>query len=245
MPPGHRLTDLVQRAGAALGLHVTRIDNTLPFKRQHLLEQQRVDVVLDVGANVGGYVAELRRNGYGGRIVSFEPIAAAHAALERRCAADARWRGLHTALGDSDGRAEIGVSQNVVSSSLRAVTARSVRAAGATATMRTESIAVARLDTLRNSLLASGERAFLKIDVQGFEREVLAGARDTLAQVVGLELELSLVELYAGQALLPEMMALAAGLGFWPVWLERGFKDPTSGHLLQMDGLFLAQHAAA
>ncbi len=244
MPIGHRLSGLVQRAGAVLGLHVTRIDNTLPFKRRRLLEEHAVDVVLDVGANVGGYVAELRRHGYGGRIVSFEPIAAAWAELERRHGGDARWRGVHTALGERDGSAELHVAGNVVSSSLRAVTARSVQAAAATATARVERISVARLDSLRGRLLAPGERALLKIDVQGFEREVLAGARDTLAQVVALELELSLVELYAGQALLPEMMALAAQLGFRPVWLERGFKDPASGHLLQMDGLFLLDVSA-
>jgi len=238
---GHKTTDIVQRAGAALGIHVTRIDNTLPHKRQQILASLGVDVVLDIGANVGHWVQELREHGHAGRIVSFEPIASVHAELVQRCGVDPHWQGWHTALGDSDGTSEINVSQNRVSSSLLTVTERSVGAARATAIETRESITVRRLDSLRAEVMAGAARAYMKIDVQGFERQVLAGARAALSQVAALELELSLAELYAGQALMPEMMQLAANLGYRAVWLERGFKDPQSGHLLQMDGVFVRE----
>jgi FkbM family methyltransferase len=234
-----KTTDLVQRLGAAAGMHITRIDNTLPHKRQRFLADLGIDVVLDIGANEGHWVDEVRRHGWAGPVVSFEPIAAVHAKLQARCGGDAAWRGLHMALGDSDGTSEINVSHNLVSSSLLAVTAASVDAAGATAIERRETITVRRLDGLHEGVLAGRARAYVKIDVQGFERQVLEGARGVLSQLRAIELELSLVELYAGQTLLPQMMAFAATLGFKPVWLERGFKDPNTGHLLQMDGIFV------
>lgn len=240
----HQATDALQRLGQKLGLHLTRVENTLPFKRQRFLGDLGIDTVLDIGANVGGYVAELRRHGFRGRIVSFEPIAHVYAQLQAACQGDTQWQGVHSALGDSDGTAQINVSHNDVSSSLLKVTANSVDAAGATAIQRTETIRVARLDSAAPGLFPTTARVYAKIDVQGFERQVLLGAQGVLPQVCALELELSLVELYAGQALIADMIAMAASLGYTPAWLERGFKDPRNGHLLQMDGIFIRQRPA-
>lgn len=235
----HKATDVLQHIGQKLGLHLTRVENTLPRKRQRFLGDLGIDTVLDIGANIGGYVAELRRHGYRGRIVSFEPIAHVHAQLQAACQGDSRWQGVQAALGDSDGAAQINVSHNDVSSSLLTVTANSVDAAGATAIQRTEAIRVARLDSIASELFPAEARVYAKIDVQGFERQVLQGARGVLPQIHALELELSLVELYAGQGLIADMIAMASSLGYQPVWLERGFKDPRNGRLLQMDGIFL------
>ncbi len=240
----HRASDFVQRLGRGLGLHITRAENTLPFKRQRFLAELGIDLVLDIGANVGHYAQELRAQGWRGRTVSFEPIAHVYRELQARCGADAQWRGLNLALGDADGEAQINVSHNDVSSSLLKVTANSVDAAGATAIKTVETIRVARLDGLAAELqLRPQDRLYAKVDVQGFERQVLQGAAGLLPRLVALELELSLVELYAGQALMPEMMQLAASLGYRPAWLERGFKDPRNGWLLQMDGIFVREDA--
>lgn len=235
----HKVSDFVQRLGAAAGMHVTRIDNTLPRKRERVLSDLGIDLVLDIGANEGHWVDEVRRHGWAGPVISFEPIDAVFAALQQRCKGDAAWQGLHMALGDSDGTSVINVSHNLVSSSLLPVTSTSVEAFGATAIKARETITVRRLDSLCQEVLAGRERAYAKIDVQGFERQVLEGARGVLPQLLAIELELSLVELYAGQPLLPQMMAFASTLGFKPVWLERGFKDPNTGYLLQMDGIFI------
>ncbi|MEU0217078.1 FkbM family methyltransferase, partial [Streptomyces sp. NPDC006265] len=56
-----------------------------------LILRSRIDVVLDVGANRGQYAAMLRRFGYRGRIVSFEPLHEPLRTLRRRAAADPLW----------------------------------------------------------------------------------------------------------------------------------------------------------
>ena len=88
-------------------------------RRRRLLERAGVDAVLDVGANIGQFAMELRADlGWRGRIVSFEPLAAAHAMLAARAAEDGRWDAHPYALGDRDGSARIGVAGNSYSSSL-------------------------------------------------------------------------------------------------------------------------------
>ena len=46
-----------------------------------VIETHRIDTVIDVGANDGGYGQLLRRGGYKGAIVSFEPLQEEHARL--------------------------------------------------------------------------------------------------------------------------------------------------------------------
>ncbi|WP_328329345.1 MULTISPECIES: WecB/TagA/CpsF family glycosyltransferase [unclassified Streptomyces] len=68
-----------------------------------LLADAEVDLVLDAGADAGGYVAGLRRAGYRGRVVSFEVRPGPRAHLLRCAAGDPGWSVLPYALGDGNG----------------------------------------------------------------------------------------------------------------------------------------------
>src|SRR5262249_11448887 len=56
---------------------------------------------------------------------------------------------------------------------------------------------------------------FLKMDVQGFEFEVLRGFGDYLHEVVAIELESHTKALYRGQKTLQELIRFLDGHGFW------------------------------
>ena len=100
----------------------------------------------------------------------------------------------------------------------------------------TEEVEVERLDDV--DVVLPGERAYLKLDVQGAELEVLRGAVRTLEAVRVVEAELSTVELYEGQALLADVVDHLRGAGFDPIGLEPSFRDRATGDLLQVNGWF-------
>ena len=195
-----------------------------------------IDLVLDVGANTGQYGHLLRELGYRGRILSFEPLADAHAGLLQATAADPAWTAApRGAIGAEDGEITINVAGNSASSSVLPMLDAHAEAAPHSRYVGQERVALNRLDSVVADQPAKA--LFLKIDTQGFEASVLAGAPDTLARAVAVQVELSLIPLYGGQALYDTVMASLRDLGFelWAVWPGFGRDD---GRLLQMDAIF-------
>jgi FkbM family methyltransferase len=207
-------------------------------RRLHLLERHGIDVVFDVGANIGQYALELRQLGYRGRIVSFEPLSQAFAALRRASAGDRAWEVERIGLGDRAGSARLHVAGNSVSSSLLPMLDAHVRSAPASAYVGSEEITVDTLAGASARHLRRDERLFVKIDAQGYEKRILDGAGAALARVVGLQLEMSIVPLYEGETLLASMLAELEARGYTLMSLEPGYGDPESGQLLQVDGIF-------
>ena len=221
---------------ARIDVSLDRLSRTTPAQRIRFMSDAGITVLLDIGAHVGDYANSLRQFGYRGRIESFEPLARPYAELCSRAAADPLWGCHQLALGDVSGALVIHVAGNEVSSSALNMLARHVRGAPGSEYVRSEQVTVRRLDDL--ALIQPTDRAYLKADVQGFERNVLAGAARTLESVSLLEIELSLVSLYEDGPLYTEMIKYLQAIGFELIWIERGFCDASSGRLLQVDGIF-------
>ncbi|MGH9194195.1 MAG: FkbM family methyltransferase [Acidimicrobiia bacterium] len=234
------LKKAIRQALRQFGADVHRYQHTLPFVRSRLFSNLTPDLVLDVGANRGQYARDLRRAGYEGRIVSFEPLPEAFSRLSHAFSSDAQWQGLQLALGEEDGSAMINVAGNSVSSSILEMSDAHLAAAPSSAYVGSLTTDLARLDTLAGHVLGAAKRVFFKLDVQGYELSVLRGAQQTLKEgpICAIESELSIVPCYEGQALLAEVVTYLEGLRFVPVWLEKGLIDP-NGYLLQLDGLFI------
>lgn len=218
------------------GLWLDRYERQPVAQRQKLLLRERVDHVIDVGAHAGEYVSELRSGGYVGLVTSFEPNPQARSRLLHRAARDAKWQVEPWALGDNVEHRTLRVSENEVSSSLLEIQPRHLAAAPASRVVQEIGVEVRRLDDISPAI--SGSSLLLKLDVQGAEAAVLDGARETLQRVSLLELELSIVELYLGEASLIEMLTLVDGLDFVLVLPMTGFMDHQTGRCLQMNGVF-------
>jgi FkbM family methyltransferase len=209
-----------------------------PGNAGEFLALNGVDVVLDVGAATGGYGMGLREGGYQGRICSFEPLEDAFTVLERTAADDPRWSCLRLALGPEPGMAEINVAGNSDSSSLLAMGERHARSAPESVYIGTETVEVSTVDAVQERLVGSGERVFLKLDVQGFELEVLRGAESALPRFHGVQAELSLVPLYERAPSWTEVITYLQDRGFHVAQLQPVFADPATGEVLQVDGIF-------
>lgn len=207
------------------------------LRRMRLLRDHGIDVVFDVGANAGQYARELRELGFTGRIVSFEPLSDAFARLRSLARGDPAWEPVRCAVGERTGEATLNVAANSYSSSLLPMLAAHERHAPDSTYVRTEVVPMETLEALLARHARPGERVFVKIDTQGYERRVLESAGAALGRVVGVQLELSIVPLYEGADVLPEMLLWLRGLGFTLVSLEPGYADYATGQLLQVDGV--------
>ncbi|ORV64770.1 FkbM family methyltransferase [Mycobacterium europaeum] len=214
-------------------------------KRQFVkqLESRGVSVVLDVGANSGQYAGDLRMAAYTRRIVSFEPLSGPFSLLERNASKDPLWECRQCALGDMDGTISINVAGNAGASSSVLPMLRRHRDAFPPANyIGTEEVPIRRLDSVAPEFLQPADVAFLKIDVQGFEKQVIVGGASTVADhCAGMQLELSFMPLYEGGMLIREALDVVYSLGFTLAGLLPGFTDPRNGRMLQADGIFFRE----
>jgi hypothetical protein len=130
------------------------------------------------------------------------------------------------------------VAGNSASSSILPMKDLHERAAPESRYVGTQRVALRRLDEVQHPAIQTSQRLMLKIDTQGYEMAVLRGAEKMLPRLAGVQLELSLAPLYEGQTLYLELIdwLRARGFDLWSV--IPGFVDPSSGRMLQFDGVF-------
>lgn len=223
------------------GIDISRynIEQSTEARIQKQLKLNKVDCVLDVGANDGGYGKFLRSAGYHGHIVSFEPLSSAHTKLVKSSRSDTLWEiATPMALGAIESELEINVAGNSTSSSLLSMLPSHIESAPYSKYIAKETIKVHRLDGLEIPTIKSANRIFLKIDTQGYEMPVLLGAKGLLNKVIGIQLEMSVLPLYEGQALFQELLTWLDEAGFEMWGIIPGFMNPVTGRMLQFDGIF-------
>lgn len=231
----------VRRVARRAGLETYRYPAQSPeYRVFRAMMSTDPGIVIDVGANDGGFARGLRGFGYRGRVVSFEPGRAAFAALCEGSRNDGGWTCHQLCVGAEDTTSVIHIADNSgASSSLLSMLPNHALAAPDSAYTHDEPIQVRRLDTLAADLGRDWGRPALKVDTQGYEQRVLEGCGLWLDEVVALRIELSIVPLYEGGWLWQEATDWLYERGFALAGLEPGFSDPRTGRLLQFDGLFV------
>jgi FkbM family methyltransferase len=207
------MKDFLKRAVKKAGFTISRAPDLNDF-----LTSRDVDLVFDVGANIGQFARSLRSSGYTGKLISFEPIKAAFSELSRTMSKGSDWIGHNCALGAQSGRTTINISENTVFSSLMPLSPYAAKFDPASQVVRTEEIEVRTLDEFLGD--TNGATAFVKIDTQGFEREVIKGATRMLDRVTGLQLELPIQHLYDGGWTLVDALTTLDNLGFVPAQMR-------------------------
>ncbi len=208
-------------------------------RRARLLESLGVDLVVDVGANVGQYATQLRDIGYRGRIVSFEPLAAAFERLSRAAARDPLWHAERLALGDVEGEAELKVAEGAVFSSLHEARRPLTEADASARPVRCERVPVRRLETVLPEIRGAARTVWLKLDTQGHEARVLDGLGTRLDELTALQIELSVNPLYEGERDLLATLRWLVDAGFELWALQPGFSEGRTGRMLQADGILV------
>jgi FkbM family methyltransferase len=208
----------VKRLGLMAGLDVMRHYEpglTVESHLRALLPMLEVDCVVDVGGHWGEFGRRLRDSGYQGRIVSFEPVSASAERLRAVASGDRDWQVRHEALGRAAGRLQLKVAAETQFSSFRPPLEATLREMPLAVTHHEEEVAVRRLDEVLPGLTPrKASRVFLKLDTQGWDLEVLAGASGCLDQVVGLMTEVSVRPIYEAMPRYIEALTTIEELGY-------------------------------
>lgn len=216
-------------------LHSKRLDTIYGFlERIYLRDALRlfdINLVLDVGANDGGFVRLLRGIGYRGRIVSFEPNREVFLSLSEQFRADKAWEGRNIALGSKSDT----LTFNVVTDSQMSSFLTPIRPIIA----ESYEVDIRRLDSMFTELvsLTDAPRIFLKLDTQGYDVEVVRGAGKYVDDVLILQSEISIKPLYHNMPHYLDALNYYESLGFKLLDFMHGCRNRKFADMIEYDCL--------
>jgi len=171
------------------------------------LDRAGVDLVIDVGGNIGQFASALRYIGYRGEILSFEPIPDVFGALSDQMRGDQRWRGMQIAIGDHVGEDTLNVMAHPEYSSFRSrVTANKNPSDTVVEKLR---VPVHTLESVIEEMRLESRLSvtLVKSNTQGHELSVLQGLGKYLHSVKLIQCELFSIPLYQDAPLMTEILA--------------------------------------
>ena len=240
---------LHRRIAKLFGYELLKSERHQPNLESHLsvvLKKFNINVVFDVGANVGQYALFLRKLGYRGRIISFEPVSSTFAILQNESLTDALWTAFNIGLGSESREMKINVFQSSVMASFLNANEFGSRTYGNNMEVESyETISVKTLDSFiqeNKGLINKEDRVLLKMDTQGFDVEVFQGASESLRQIEILQSEIPLKPIYEGMANYHEILKEYENhhyelSGIYPV-----SRDPNSYGLIEVDCVLIKNH---
>ncbi len=154
-------------------------------------------LVVDVGANVGKWTAAVLRAEPAARVLAVEPNGEARSQLEARFGGDSRIRIDSRAVSSAAGTVAFHLTGHTVNASLFPPRPEMQAIYGGTNEWEVRDVVDVEATTL-DELTDGVPVSLLKIDVQGAETEVLAGASSTLARTAAVLLEVLFVPHYEG-----------------------------------------------
>lgn len=194
------------------------IQNGNPFEDARRLSGDRsIDVVVDVGANVGDVCLHLLANFPEATIHAFEPHRESFRTLERRYASEDRVRAIPLGVSDtSDGE----VLRLYSTPGLNSVLQIDADAAPFLEGFGAEALGTQHFDTIRLDEYCAAQGVgtvdFLKLDVQGWELHCLRGAAGLLGQhrIRFLYVEVNFVALYEQQIFYEDVARHLGAFGY-------------------------------
>lgn len=205
------------------------------------INEKKINSIIDVGANEGQFAEQVFKNNYRGSIISFEPLREEHSVLlsKKKRMVNLNWEVANRcALGASEKKIFINISGMRQSSSILEITKMHTDLYPKSSNIGVEEIKMLTLDNFYEKIVKLKKKILLKIDTQGYELEILKGAKKTISLIDGLLIEISLVELYKNQPLFEEMLSYVKNLGF-SIWsIDRAIGNNKTGQTYQLDIVF-------
>jgi len=169
---------------------------TIKSHISNVIEHYDIDFIIDVGANNGGFVKMLRKEGYKGTIHSFEPASTIYSQLKDISKNDAKWHTHKLALGDSCVEKTINITNSSdFTSFLQPSQFGNESYKSNLELSHQETVEVSTIDTFLEKH-SKESRILLKIDTQGYDLNVVKGCTKSLSNIRCILSELSLKPIY-------------------------------------------------
>lgn len=244
---GFRPDRVVKRALHRLGLDVRLVRNVQAAARRDATDQWRqkwasfgdraIRTVVDVGANTGQFAAMIRGVFPAARIYSFEPVGSCYAALTETLSQLRPATAFRIALGDVRGHVRMFRSDFSPSSSLLEMTHAHKQEWPQSSVNSVEDVTVERLDDIAEGLDLTPE-VLIKVDVQGFEAQVIRGGTRTFGQASVVVVEVGFRRFYEGQSSFHEIYTLLSDLGFSYQGNLEPVQSTIDGQVVLADAIF-------
>lgn len=233
-----------KKIAAYFGYEFTRINNNI-YQDQtlhtiELIKRHNIDLVLDVGANMGQFGLDLRNAGYDGQIISFEPITKCYEHL--KSITNGKWQVENYALGDANATDTINISSKTVFSSiLETNDFGHSNFSDSIQVVDKQTIKIKKLDDVINDLIdgLGKKKIFLKLDTQGYDDRVMLGASNTLNHVYLLQTEMSCKAIYKETTPFHETLKQITNSGFNITGIFPLSRDKNSMELLEFDCILI------
>lgn len=200
-----------------------------------LLEALNCECIVDVGANRGQFALIARKVFPEAKIFSFEPLEEPAQIFRSIFVNDQNVKLYPFAVGREKMKSTLHVTRDDDSSSMLAVTQTQLKMFPGAEETELREVAIFPLsEVLDASSLPAA--SLLKIDVQGFEMEVLKGCEDILNKFSQLYIECSFIELYKDQVLAYEIISWLAQRDFVLSGIHNLYYE--NGRSIQGDFLF-------
>lgn len=205
-----------------------------PWK--NLFDFAKIDLIFDVGANSGQTYDSFRWAGFEGPICSFEPNPELFQRLQARAGRD--WQRLPYALSSESGQAKFYLTNNDNSNSLQ-VPLSYVKVTGEI------SVEKIRLDELWLRQNFPAQRAFLKIDTEGHDLEVVKGAAGVMDRIQLVMVEACPLPRYQGEPTLSDIVQFMEKNGFCVCRAEKNSFNAAAGIDTALDIVFARRELLA
>lgn len=200
-------------------------------------------LVIDGGANVGQFADAVRRGFPGVDLRSFEPVQDVFSVLSQNVGEAEEVTLINKALGATTGQTQINVNKYRHASSVLDAKQGGAANFDKFRKERSETIEVVTLDDYLDGESVEGYW-LLKLDVQGYELQVLRGAKDSISNFEAVLVEVGIRPTYEGEATLSELMAVLSVSGHRLSAVLDVTRDDDQ-RIVQLDALFLRDDESA
>lgn len=178
-----------------------------------IISSNHVSLVVDVGAHRGEFGTRLRRSGYRGRLLSFEP-GPEFDHLKKLASRDHNWDIVNAACGSTAGSQILNIMKSSDFNSIR--TPRGAKGAFSSSLeiINSQNVMVVRLDQVLHEFMRPNDVVLIKSDTQGYDLEVLLGSVGVFEHVAAVLVETSAIPIYENAPVIENSLSFLRKHGF-------------------------------